>query len=102
MQNKKRSTASTSTDVRMSKQQDLEKQLYTIKSYTDFKENISKHFSEFNFKINGGDVTMFKTDDIGKSVISFVHFKEVVSLFGFLKLACVEKMELKFTKKVDV
>ena len=42
---------------------------------------------------------MFKTDDIGKSVIRFVQSKEVVSPFGFLKLVCVEKNGVEISKK---
>ena len=99
VQNIKRSTVRTSSDVRRSKQGDLEKHRDTIKNYTDFKENISKHFSEFNFEINGGDITMFKTDKIGKGVIIFVQFKKIVSPFGDLKLVCVEKNGVEISKK---
>ena len=60
---------------------------------------MNKHFPCFYFNTHDGELTMFKTDTLGKKVIIFIHFKEVVSPVGCLKLVSAEKCGVEIIKK---
>ena len=43
---------------------------------------------------------MYKTDDLGKTVVFFLHFEEVSSPIGFLKLVTLEKDGIAVPKRI--
>ena len=48
---------------------------------------------------NGKEITMSLTDLHGKSIIQFLHFREVDSPFGFLQLVQAEKNGVDISKR---
>ena len=56
----------------------------------------------FTFVNNGTDFMMFRTDEIGRDVLVFIHFCEVESPFGFLKFVSVEHIGLEVPKQILV
>ena len=49
--------------------------------------------------INTKEMTMYKTDNLGKSVLYFIQFQEVISPIGFLKVVSVEKNGIEVPKR---
>ena len=86
-----RPTTSATSDQRREKQQSLNERLDKITDFKSFAANVSEHVKNFHVRQNGKEITMFLTDLASKSIIQFLHFREVDSPFGFLQLAHAEK-----------
>ena len=48
---------------------------------------------------DGADLTLFRTDKMGREIVVFIHFREVVSPFGFLKLVTAEHNGMEVPKQ---
>ena len=74
-----------------------------ISDFSSFLEFIEKHFSKDHLIKNvENDVYISKIDPIGRSIIYFMHFKQVESPFGFLYLDTVEKNGTSYSIKYSV
>ena len=96
---KPRITAATALHREM-KQKEVKVEMDKIKSFENFVKNIHSHVSKhFQFKRHDKDFTISTTDNLGRKVTKFLHFREVDSSFGFLQLICAEKdgIEVPFT-----
>ena len=60
---------------------------------------MNNQFPGFYFSTHDGELPMFKTDTLCMNIIIFIHFKEVVSPVGCLKLVSAEKCGIEITKK---
>ena len=89
---KSRNTKLTSAEKRRENQDLLDSKRDIIHDFESFQREASVYFKNYSFRnINSDEMTVFKTDDLGRKVISFFHFKNVVSIYGFLKIVLVEK-----------
>ena len=62
--------------------------------------DISKHHSLYRVIRDGDNLYLSLTDQIGRKVIQFLHFKRVESDFGFLFLEKTEKAGVQLPKKI--
>ena len=98
---KPRSTKSTSSDIRHEKQLRLEEELDKIKDFENFKEQCASRYRQFNVICNDTeDLYMSRTDPTGRRVLMFLHFRQIVSPFGFLYLVGVDKSETPLSKSL--
>ena len=68
---------------------------------TAFVHELPKKFQGFSFRnISTKEVTMYKTDDLGKTVVFFLHFEEVSSPIEFLKLVTLAKDGIAVPKRI--
>ena len=99
---KQRQTTCTSAEKRNKLDDDKKKREDKILSFEAFRKELPKKVdNEFVFKIsNESEITIYKTDDLGKTVMFFFHFKKVDSPIGFLKVVSVEKEGIEIQKKI--
>lgn len=86
-----RQTQAATSEVRGKRQQSLQEARDRITNFDNFVNNIKHHIENYSFIHNDNDFTMFMTDTMGRKVIQFLHFRNVESNFGFLKLISAEK-----------
>ena len=99
---KQRQTTCTLAEKRNKLDDDKKKREDKILSFEAFRKELPKKVdNEFVFKIsNESEITIYKTDDLGKTVMFFFHFKKVDSPIGFLKVVSVEKEGIEIQKKI--
>ena len=88
---KPRTTKVTSSEQRQKKEQGIKEKKDKINNFENFVKCIAKHVDK-KLKItrHGKELTMYMTDTLGKTVIKFLHFREVNSPFVFLQLVSAE------------
>ena len=91
VQNKQRPTRCGSAETRRKSEEATNDQRDKITNFKDFVREIKKCFPLFYFVNDGVDSTMFRTDKMGREVLVFIHFSEVVSPVGFFKFVTAER-----------
>lgn len=88
----KRRTEMASSDQRQQRIQELKEQKDKITNFDTFVKCVGKRLDKKYLTIrNEDDFTIFQTDELGTKVVKFLHFRQVLSTFGFLKLVDVQK-----------
>ena len=96
---KPRVTQKTSASVKSENKEKHEKEKDKIKDFKSFNYFLKRKYPTFMFNdINNKEMTMYKTDNLGKSVLYFIQFQEVISPIGFLKVVSVEKNGIEVPK----
>ena len=93
-----RSTKAATSDSRQRLSEKHHEDQDRIKSFDLFCTEVKKRYKHFNIVQKGCELYMSLMDDIGRRVIQFLHFRQVVSHFGFLHLVSVEKNGIEISK----
>ena len=89
---KRRSTELATAQQRQQRVSDEKEQNDKIVNFENFVKSVAKHVDKkFIFNRSGDNFTMFMTDDLGRRVVKFLHFREEISPFGFLRIMGAEK-----------
>ena len=98
---KERTNTSKTAEIRHSRQLNFDKDKIKISSFAKFKENIPKKFQEFAYKTFEEELTLFRTDPLRKKLRKGAcsPFKEIDTLFGFLKVQVAEKDGIEVSKR---
>ena len=98
---KERTNTSKTAEIRHSRQLNFDKDKIKINSFAKFKENIPKKFQEFAYKTFEEELTLFRTDPLRKKLRkdACFPFKEIDTLFGFLKVQVAEKDGIEVSKR---
>lgn len=97
---KRRSTSLSTSEARTEKTRLNAEQLDRIADFDSFCAQFSMKFPEFKGMCRNDDFFVSKTDEIGRKVVTFLHFKKVTSSFGFLFLDSVERSGVFVSKKI--
>lgn len=95
-----RTTKSATADARSEKQVRDDDFHDKIKDFQTFSNEIQKRYEQYTVYKEEDDLYLSMTDNIGKKVLQFIHFKQVKSHFGFLFLERVEKIGIEVPKKM--
>ena len=86
-----RNTLATTADARRKLQQERLEKNDKIKDFQEFTENVKYHMNGYNFIHTNDDLTAYMTDKMGRKIIHYMHFRNVQTDFGFIKIMSIEK-----------
>ena len=97
IQSKERCTKASSAETRRESQEATNEARDKIINFKNVLKEIKRYFPLFSFVNDGADLTLFRTDKMGREIVVFIHFREVVSPFSvFLNLSPLNAMEWRF------
>ena len=99
IQSKERCTKASSAETRRENHEATNEARDQLINFKNFLKEIKRYFPLFSFVNDGADLTLFRTDKMGREIVVFIHFQEVVSPFGFLKLVTAERNGMEVPKQ---
>ena len=97
---KSRTTKAGTAEARSALKKKVEDEKDRITDFETFCKGISRRHKLYRVIRDGDNLYLSLTDQIGQKVLQFVHFKKVVSDFGFLFLEKAEKTGVQLPKKL--
>ena len=97
---RKRETKSSSAEAREEQVRINNEKKDKIGSFCDFVKGVKNRFKHMQIINVKDDLTISATDNLGREVVQFLHFRQVRSPFGFLYLEQVEKYGYNVPKKL--
>ena len=97
---KNRSTTAGTAEARSALKEKDDNEKDRITDFDKFCSGISKRHAVYRVIRDGDDLYLSLTDLIGQKVLQFVHFRKVVSDFGFLFLERAERNGVQLPKKL--